>query len=455
MLSIGGLVLPIGLDRGIIRFGGEKWPGDPKSFQEYLTQSFTVVSILGIAFSVLLYLSAPWFAEEVFKNSQIEEVLRWISPAFALISVLRFLAAASRVSQRMKYGVISEDITPPLVFLFLFIILFALGFEIRSALIGLTVSYFFGVLLVLRYIGQLFPGALHWRITSRNRIPELIAFSLPVSLAGLFATLIIWLNRLMVGYFRPEVEVGFYQASSQVSLIFVIILGATNAVFTPIIVKLIAQRQINALNDLYKITTKWGFYASIPFFLVILVAPNEIMGGIFGSKFIAGSQVLSILAIGQFINVASGSVGQILVMSGHHILWMRVSLLMLSLSLVLNTILSPLIGMNGAAIATTIGIGSLNIIGLFIVQRKLKLNPYDVRYLKGIFSGFAALVVMLILRGAIDLRPALFLLLIGIIGSAVMLISLLVMKLDEEDFVFLRSLLRLVGSHTEKRDDSG
>jgi O-antigen/teichoic acid export membrane protein len=444
MLNISGVSLPIGLDRGIIRFGGEEWPKNTQEFGNYLLQSLTCVASLSFLFSALLFIAAPWIANDIFRNNELVRVFRWLSPAFIFLPVLRLLAAATRVTKKMKYGTLSEDILPPLAFVIFFVPLYLLGFGLDSAIIALTFSYFSGLILVIVFILRLFPRSSSRSALRFNRIQTLLKFSIPVSLAGMFTIFIVWINRLLVGYFRPEEEVGFYQASSQVSLLFAIILSATASIFTPLIVELYKQGKKENINELFKISTKWGLYLSIPFFLLIAIAPREIMEVIFGPEYLAGSQVLLILIVGQMINVASGSSGQILIMTGNHLVWMRLSLVMLILSLLLNILLTPTIGLNGSAIATTIGMGGLNIIGLLITRKRLNMWPYDMRYIKGVIATLIALSVLIIFR-EINLQWSIFnLILKGMISGSVMLISLFILKLDQEDFAFFQAMKQIL-----------
>jgi O-antigen/teichoic acid export membrane protein len=443
MLSMGSVSLHLGLDRGIIRFGGQEWPQNPKRFGSYLLQSFVCVASVSLLLSALLFILAPWIANDVFENGELVIVLRLISPAFVFLPVIRLLAAATRVTKRMKFGTLSEDIIPPLAFVLFLIPLYALGFGLEGAIIALSISNFLGVVIVATFTLQLFPPSQYGSALRFNHVPELLKFSIPVSLAGMFSIFIVWINRLLVGYFRPEEEVGFYQASSQVSLLFAIILSATASIFTPLIVDLFKKGKSESIDELYKVSTKWGLYLSIPVFLVIALAPREIMSIVFGTEYLAGSQILVILATGQLINVATGSSGQILIMTGNHLVWMRLSLTMLLLSIFLNILLTPSIGMNGSAIATTIGIGGLHIFGLLTTRKRLRMWPYDIRYTKGFIAALVTLIILFIYRKILPQESIINLLGLAMISSTVMVVSLLVLRLDQEDITFFRALTRL------------
>ncbi len=90
---------------------------------------------------------------------------------------------------------------------------------------------------------------------------------------------------------------------------------------------------------------------------------------VFGSDFTNYSNVLIILALGQLINVATGSVGQILVMSGNQDKQQYSFVIGAVISSVLAVFNIYNYGAVGAAISTSIGIVIVNSISLIFVLR--------------------------------------------------------------------------------------
>jgi O-antigen/teichoic acid export membrane protein len=81
--------------------------------------------------------------------------------------------------------------------------------------------------------------------------------------------------------------------------------------------------------------------------------------------------VLSILAIGQFVNVITGSVGYLLTMCGYERLQRNNFAVCAVLSVLLNVLLVPRMGAIGAAIATAATLAVQMLIAAAIVWRKL------------------------------------------------------------------------------------
>jgi O-antigen/teichoic acid export membrane protein len=113
--------------------------------------------------------------------------------------------------------------------------------------------------------------------------------------------------------------------------------------------------------------------AAAPVVTLMVCFPHWLMW-LFGDEFVAGAPLLRILAIGQFINVATGSVGYLLMMTGHE-KDMRNSLLVVApCSILLSLWLIPLYGATGAAVATALAIAGQNLLAVFWVRRRLGFN---------------------------------------------------------------------------------
>ena len=109
--------------------------------------------------------------------------------------------------------------------------------------------------------------------------------------------------------------------------------------------------------------------------LILIIVFGDYILHIFGEEFITGYTVLVILCIGQFINVATGSVGQILAMTNREKLLRKCVVYGTVINLLLNIVLVPNYGMIGAAIATSIAWTITNVMALFFVKEQFNFMP--------------------------------------------------------------------------------
>jgi O-antigen/teichoic acid export membrane protein len=110
------------------------------------------------------------------------------------------------------------------------------------------------------------------------------------------------------------------------------------------------------------------------FAIILLMAP-EFFLDFYGKGFNESALSMRILVTAQVFNIACGSVGMLLAMTGHHALLMKILVSSMILDIVLNAVFIPQWGMAGAAMATAIAIMSWNLLALMMVRHHLSIRP--------------------------------------------------------------------------------
>lgn len=442
-LRLVGAIAPLGLNSGVIRYGSRFWPQDKGRLKDVIAKSIIPASLSGLLAGMLIFFLAPAL-ENIFQSPGLTAVLRGFALAIPLFVIMRVSLAATQVWQRMQFTAIAEDIGQPVVNLSLIIAVFLLGGGLLEAVGAGVFSWGFAMVLAIIFVFKLFPDFFE---TSRNKavsLSELLLFSLPTAFAGTFTFLTSWVDRILLGLFATTADVGIYQALAQPALIIAIILRSLNTIFSPMIANLYQLGEFDRLEEMYKVSTKWGIYLSIPFFLFICFASQEIMVGLFGIEYASGAMPLVVLTIGQMVNVSTGAVGFILVMTGYERFWLIFSVVAFTLNVVLNVLLVPQFGLMGAAVATAIAISSLYLSGLFAAKRVVGLWPYDARYKKGMLAAALTISSLMLLQliGIENIWLSIFV--TALVATVVFVAVLWQLGLDSEDRKFLALLLQKV-----------
>ena len=439
-VRIGALIAPLGLDQGVLRYGSIHWDTDRALLRTLLLRALGLATCAGLALGAVLYVSAPLLADAIFSKPELTEIIRWFTPAFALVAGLKVAAAATRLSRTLKWSVYSEELAQPAANLLLLLLFSLAGWRLFGAVTATVASFGVGLILAVVYLRRLLPASSSPPRASASLVRTLLVFSVPVSFAGVCTALIMWSDVLMVGYFLPAGDVGTYQAASQTSMLFSFILGGFVAIFAPMIADLHAKGEIARLEELFRLSTKWTLYLTVPLYLVICFASSELMIVVFGRDFALGATPLVILATGQMTNVAMGTVGLLLIMTGWHTRWLVLSLLMLALDIALNWLLIPRFGLSGAALATAVSLSSLFVLGLLQVRSALGIWPYDRRCLKLMLPALGVGGAAFLIRSAGPLPPLVTLLLLLASSVGIFATGLVLFGLDSEDRDFLRRM---------------
>ncbi|RMI02072.1 MAG: flippase, partial [Calditrichaeota bacterium] len=410
IIQMGSMILPLGLHQGIIRYGSQYWRVDNRRFRAVIQWSLGLASVLALSGALILFLASPWLAFEVFRKPDLVGVFRSFAPALALATILQVAAAGTRISQRMQFSALAGDIMPSairLVCVLLLVVLLHQGLKgaVFSAIAGFAIGMALAVFSLWKLFRQEFCSLLPVQAQTRLSIKELLAFSLSASLASTFVMLTIRVDRLLVGYFLPASEVGIYQAASQAAMLSAMIMGAFNAIFSPMSARLYHQGEIGRLNELYKVSTKWGLYISLPYFLVLLVAPRGVMAVMFGRPYVSGASPMLVMAGAQLFNAATGAVGILLIMSEYSRRRLMQAIVAFVINMLMCTLLIPPFGLLGAAWAVLVSVVVLFGWGLLDVRHQLGLWPYDERYGKGILATLAVLIILLVLKRLFSVFP--------------------------------------------------
>lgn len=187
------------------------------------------------------------------------------------------------------------------------------------------------------------------------------------------------IDLIMLGTLKGAHEAGVYAVTARAAVLVAFFLGVSNMVIAPRIALLHQQGNQVALQRLLDESTKRVMILSIPIALLFIFSAKPLLAYLYGADYVTGAAALQILAGAQLAHVAAGPTGTILNMTGHE----RLSALGIGLSIVLNFILNavliPLYGIEGAAIATGVSLVAWNTLFWYWIRRRLGLHSNGFR----------------------------------------------------------------------------
>jgi O-antigen/teichoic acid export membrane protein len=143
----------------------------------------------------------------------------------------------------------------------------------------------------------------------------------------------------------------------------------------PKLSELLARRLQARAAVVYQATTCWMVGLNWPIYLVLL-ADGPALLRVFGRGFGEGEVALVILAATMLLATAVGPVDVVLLMGGRSSWNLLNTVLALAANLLLNLLLTPRLGLAGAALAFAGGILVNNLLPLVQVWRLLRLHPF-------------------------------------------------------------------------------
>jgi O-antigen/teichoic acid export membrane protein len=242
------------------------------------------------------------------------------------------------------------------------------------------------------------------RTATNEEVREALRYGLPRAPAALLAQAIFWADLWVLAAFEQGNELDAYSAAARISQVLLLFLTSLNLVFSPFAADLHARGERERLQELFQKSTRWALAATLPLLIVLFVAADDVLEA-FSSRFEIGEGALRILLAGQAVNVATGGVAFILIMTGFTGVDLVDNAVGLGLLVGLAVALTAAFGMEGAAAAAAVSIAALNVVRLAQVRRRVGIQPYERAYLRLALPAGASALAALAVHAALSSRP--------------------------------------------------
>jgi O-antigen/teichoic acid export membrane protein len=381
-------VAELGADTGIVRFVARlRQQGRPGDIRRTAQIALVPVAVVSVAGAAAVYAGAPALARLFARDHTVEvaHVLRLIAPFLPFATVSTVAVAGTRGFGTMVPFAVIEGFAKPAVRPLAVLLLLsgglataevALAWSIPEAL-GCAVALVILFRLIRREGGAVPAEAAVAPGPSLGR--EFWAFSAPRSFAAAFQVTVIYVDLLLLGHFRSAAEVGVYAAASRLVTVGTFALQAVRLAIAPHISAMLTRDDLDGAEDLYQTATWWLMAISWPIFLMLAVFAPVVLG-VFGRGFTSGQGALVILSLAMLVNLGTGNVSMVLLMSGRSGWNLLNEGVALVLNVVLNLILIPRMGMAGAAVSWAVTIAVDNLMAAAEVRIFLGMGPFGPGY---------------------------------------------------------------------------
>lgn len=159
----------------------------------------------------------------------------------------------------------------------------------------------------------------------------------------------------MIGFQMGDYYVGLYTSAHKIINIIFMIVASICWVMIPQLTHLFANNDYDNANSLLHQITSFTVALGMPIVVGINVIPKEILLIACGNQFLDAEWCLRLLAISMSISFFIGIYGNmVLIPIGQDKIYMKSCIFAMIMNVIMNYFLIPIIGINGAAIATII-----------------------------------------------------------------------------------------------------
>ncbi len=392
ILRLFTLLAKLGLDTTSIRFiaafaSQDKWT----SIFRFRKQVISILSISSIVASLLMYFLAEPIADLINANYKyIQLSAFFVLPMAFFMLHYESLRGLKRIAAFSFFYMMAQGLFTIVSVLIIHQFTISSNVPIYAYLVSVFIV---SILSFLSFKYSLKKSAKGKESAEKElrSYSEILKISVPLMFAQSVQFIMAWTDKLMLGAIdTPNVslglttnssEVGIYHTAFKLSMFAAVSLMSINSIASPKFAEMYASKNKEGLKKIVHQSTKMIFWVTLPLVVIFFSIPDFLLG-LFGEEFKIGMFAFILLSCGKMISAFSGSVGNILQMTGNQNILARILFLGAIINVLLNLILIPKYGINGAAIASTISTVFWNITMVFAVKKKLGFYSFYLPFIR-------------------------------------------------------------------------
>lgn len=341
---------------------------DWKHIGDSMYTAYIIISITLVIFLVIFLILNPFLTDKLFGDSAMRlpfaiMLLTMIPMVFTRIHSAGLIGFRKIWQSNFFVQTLSTSVIGILTIVFLV-------FKMEFSIINVVIFYAIGRIIETIFVGAYWKKLLPSKIKRELKAKTLLKTALPILLVTGSVAISNSAVTIILGWLREVKEVGLFTVAARMALMTSLFLQVTNAAISPKIAALYSKKQKAELQKMVQQVTRvllgLGFLT-----LVIFFFGGRWILGLWGTEFKEAYWVLVILGFGQFINLGTGAVGLLLIMTGFEQIHAKLSGIFLVITLVSGVIMINYYGIIGAALTSAFVISMENIFKLMIVKRKL------------------------------------------------------------------------------------
>lgn len=347
MAMMASVFAQMGLPNGLIFFM-------PRNGNRYVSGSFLLSGGLSLLIGLGLWISKP-------------EILPYI-PLLILISVNHLFFSLHRYRQDIRsYYVMDVFLRQGLIGLLLFALS---GLPLDDKIL---ISYFWGYLAAS--LAMAWVNRKHFSGVAVDR--ELISYSIPLMFTAFMNSMISHIDAVMIGDMIGKEAVGVYAIAASLATVPSYLLRILNTVYVPQLSRYFSENRLEEFKRSYILSSRILGACALVIVGVLVLADRWILG-FFGPEFLAAENVILYRGLGQVVNSGVGSAWFVISMSGKPRYNMYGMGLAALLNAVMNWMLIPVMGIDGAALASMAAVIFTNLLAYIIVKRMYHVKVYGI-----------------------------------------------------------------------------
>jgi len=366
IVSIVTVFSDVGIANALLRyvpyFEARNEDGKAKSL---LNWSYVILAFTGVVLTALLW----WQADSIgaiYHSAVLPDAIRLISGYILLNNIFRlhFTYLQARADIR------SSQYVQNLQNVFKLALTALLFWFYGASVITLTAAFLLSYLLTITVSWLRWP-VVRWStgdsasLSRDELLREIAPVGIMIAVVQSLSVILSSADRLMLGYLANPSQaiamVAVYSMATTLSSVLLVFPGAIGSIFLPVVSRLAGKNDLGRMRAIMETAQRWSLFVTLPFAIVLMSFPAEILRVFYGSGYTGGAAALAIFTFGLVLLTISYVTSLALAAMRLVRLELNISAVMCVVNVLLNILLIPPFGIEGAAVASaaSFAIGTL------------------------------------------------------------------------------------------------
>ena len=309
--------------------------------------------------------------------------------------------------------------------IFIFIFSFSLGIQLLLLIIYILKS-------------EKISLRINWQVVQSFDIKKTTSYIFLLSLAAL-ASMAIRNNidNILIGSYLNLEQVAIYSVAFLIASMIEVPAGALSKIADPKISDAISRNDFRLIKEVYYKSTRLLMIIGGLLFIGLFINAHELLSLLPGNYY-TGENAMIIISISAFFNMATGMNSPIIYYSDKYKQGSFILIGLIAFSILLNVLLIPRLGIEGAAIATGASLFIFNFLKTMIIYKAYQLQPFG-KYVLIVFLLMGACIAINYFLPQVE-NKILDITYRSIVISLVYSVGIYLSKIAEEELDFLKSL---------------
>lgn len=381
VLSTAAIMMPIlalGVHNTMVKFYSSFKTRN--SVNSFLTLMLILPLAAIIPLSIIGYVCFDFIANTLSKENEIIKDYVWLILIAAIcFTYFEVFYAWAKVQLQSVVGNLMKEVFHRLGIMLLFVSVYFNWISVESFLYGIIIIYIIRTFTMMVYAFTIRRPVI--KFCKLKILPAILKYSLLIILAGSIGGIMLEIDKFMLGQYIDIENVAYYGVAIYIARVVGVPARAMYQITNPLTAKLLNANDKSNLKDLYKKSSLNLFIISGFVFLLIILNINELYQ-ILEEQYRGGTLIVFLVGLTKLIENLIGNNNAILFNSNYYRMVLFFGFILALLAIILNMLLIPHFGINGAAYATFISIVIYNICKIVFVYVKFEMVPFTLNTLK-------------------------------------------------------------------------